>query len=221
MTASSTEIPMPVLPWEERYYPPLPDPPASEPREPTRLGPVALLEFRDSMHEDSVVYAATGAEIDLWLAQLDEAIDAGQIDPRPSWELQAENEAQRVAAIVLARLAPSIPPPVVGTETPADAARTAVRPDADAPDLLRARDVRMTSREWRGAIRRGELLASKIGREYKATRGDYEAYVAARRVAPSRPKSRTHRAEGDTASSAVDRALASGRLRAIPGGRKR
>lgn len=72
--------------------------------EPAPLSHAALLEFRDSLHEDSVVYAASGAEIDLWLAQLDEAIDVGEVDPRPSWEIAAAEERERLAEIVVAKM---------------------------------------------------------------------------------------------------------------------
>lgn len=86
---------------------------------------------------------------------------------------------------------------------------------ATAPELVRASDVGMTRREWRAAVRRGELRAQKIGREYAAKRADFDAYLAARRVEPELPKQRPRRAE--PAEAAVERALAAGQLRSVRG----
>ena len=52
-----------------------------------RLSPAALAEFRDLMHESSAFYNGTIEEIMQWDRQLAEAINAGEIDPRPSWEI--------------------------------------------------------------------------------------------------------------------------------------
>ncbi|MCE7894795.1 MAG: hypothetical protein DYH12_34675 [Sorangiineae bacterium PRO1] len=86
-------------------------------------------------------------------------------------------------------------------------------------ELVRARDVDMTQRAWRGAIRRGELVGRKIGREYMATRADYERYLAAKRVEPAaatKSATVTKHKNGNLASSLIDRALASGKLQLVP-----
>lgn len=77
--------------------------------------------------------------------------------------------------------------------------------------LLRAEDVGMTEREWRGAIHRGELRAAKIGRGYAATQADFDAFLAARLVCP-RPR-RARKRSLDPATATVERALAAGHLR--------
>lgn len=280
--------------------PEMPDwPPAitaasSQPAAPQLLSREALADFRDSLHEPSASYVGSSADIDAWLAQLDAAIDAGEIDGRPSWEIDANREAERVASLVLARLAPASPPPAVDTDTPAtrsappvarhrrrrraatpfppeqvpallaeldrraalpmspivfpdlpppltvravaelvlaelrpvqavaSAPESAPAPAATAPPatpLVRAPDAGITRREWRAAIHRGDLQAKKIGREYAATREDYDAYLAARQVAAKPARQRAKRV--DPATAAVDRALASGKLRVVRGGRHR
>ena len=54
-----------------------------------RLSPSALAEFRDLMHESSAFFDGTIEEIMQWDRQLADAINAGEIDPRPSWEIAA------------------------------------------------------------------------------------------------------------------------------------
>lgn len=84
--------------------------------------------------------------------------------------------------------------------------------------LLRAKDVGMSNREWLGAINRGELRATKVGRAYVATQADFDAFLAARQVVPRPRKPRARRI--DPATAAVERALAAGYLRPItPKGR--
>lgn len=84
--------------------------------------------------------------------------------------------------------------------------------------LLRAKDVGMSEGEWRGAIRRGELRATKVGRAYVATQADFDAFLAARQVVPRPRKPRARRI--DSATAAVERALATGYLRpSTPKGR--
>jgi hypothetical protein len=192
---------------------------AEAPAPPGRLGLQALLELRDLMHQPSAMFAASSAELDLWLRQLDEAIDSGEIDPRPSWELEAEREAQRVAKFVLAALEERGGVDVANV-TPT-VTRAAAESPAPLPPLVRARDVGMTQREWRAAVHRGELLARKVGREYKATRADFDAYLAARHVSSAPRVRKVNGKRADAASAAIDRALASGSLRVIPEGGRR
>lgn len=221
----------------------------------TLLSHEALTEFRDSLHEDSAWYVGSSADIDAWLKQLNEAIDSGAVDARPTWQIEQDEAAERVANLVVAKVMATLaaqPPQavqvandtavahdpevaerlattVVSTAAPTLAVRVAQPPGAaddgvaqdqgPLPGLVRAKDVGMSRREWRTAVRSGKLRASKIGREYKATRADYEAYLEAKRVEPSAPRQR--KGKSDSASAAVERALTAGRLRALPGGRKR
>lgn len=191
--------------------PPSAPAPAPQPVVPKPLCRQGLEEFRDSQHESSCLFAASIAEIDLWTRQLYDAIDSGQLDPRPSWEIHAAEDAQRVAALVIAELRATTKNALAEPK-----ARITFAPSAS-PELVRARDVRMTSREWRAAVHRGELRARKIGREYLATREDFDAYLVARQVAPKKSQPPVKRT--DPATAAVDRALASGKLRIVKGSR--
>lgn len=77
--------------------------------------------------------------------------------------------------------------------------------------LLRPEDVGMTEREWRNAIHRGELRATKVGRAYVATQADFAAFLAARQVVPRPRRPRSPRS--DPATATVERALVAGHLR--------
>lgn len=203
--------------------------------QPAVLGREALAEFRDLwIHQPSCTFAATIEQLMDWDEQLYQAIERGEVDRRASWEIEEDEAAQRVARLIAEKLAPlslttSSAPSDPDNDTDASAEP---KPNSDAGaralepaprvdvELVRAADVGMTSREWRGAIRRGELRASKVGRAYMVTRAAYEAFLEARRVATtSGPQRRTR--HGDPASAAVERALSAGRLRALPGRRNR
>ncbi len=131
-------------------------------------------------------------------------------------ELEPASPGQ-TASVIATVVAPSLAAQV---ERPApaanDTAEGGATDQAPLPELVRARDVSMTAREWRGAIKRGELRASKVGREFMATRADYESYLAAKRVSPSMTTNRARSAKKDPATAAIERALAAGRLQAIP-----
>lgn len=81
-------------------------PTSSPPAEHRPLDHAALLELRDLLHLPEFSVAAGLDEIDAWLQQLDIAIDRREIDPRPSWVLQEEAEADRLAAKVAEKLGP-------------------------------------------------------------------------------------------------------------------
>lgn len=67
-----------------------------------------LAEFRDQLHLPEFSVAASIAEIDVWLRQLDAAVDAGEIDPRPSWVIERDEEREAIAARVVELLATSL-----------------------------------------------------------------------------------------------------------------
>lgn len=184
------------------------------------LNHAELLEFRDCwIHQPSCTFAASIEELMTRDAQLHDAIKRGQVDTRASWQIAEDEAVQQVARLVTKKLAPLLEAKVIPSpETPNDLASASEGPRGSLHDLVRARDVGLTSRERRAAVRRGELRASKVGREYMATRADYDSYIAAKRVTPSERRARTNI---DPASAAVERALASGKLRAIPRRRKR
>lgn len=81
-----------------------PPAPAREQVAPRPLCRAGLEDLRDMLHSPSFTIAGGHEEIGLWLAQLDDAVVSGEIDPRPSWELAAETEAERVAEIVFEKL---------------------------------------------------------------------------------------------------------------------
>ena len=99
------------------------------------------------------------------------------------------------------------------------AARVAARmaaPPATASELVAVRASGVPLRTVRGAIRRGELTAVRLGRADYLRRADLEAWLG------SRPKSRRApepEAREPSADERIDALLDAGRLRALPGGR--
>jgi hypothetical protein len=71
----------------------------------SKLSLDALAEFRDLwVHTPSCVFAASIEELRAWDEQLYEAIQSGELDPRPSWEIQEAEAAARVAELVIERM---------------------------------------------------------------------------------------------------------------------
>lgn len=83
---------------------------------------------------------------------------------------------------------------------------------ARADDVLDARGSGLSVREFRAAIRRGELRASRVGRRYLVRRADLDAYLASRQV---KPRARQALKPKSAAAAAVDRAIARGELRVV------
>lgn len=94
-----------------------------------------------------------------------------------------------------------------------------VEPRPWLPELVGPGDVGATSREWRSAIASGQLKASRVGKRLLATREDFAAYVASRRVEPG-TRTRAPSAP-DEVTELVNQAVRSGQLRAVAGGRSR
>ena len=105
-------------------------------------------------------------------------------------------------------------------EAIANAVATRLRATRSADEWVGARDLGVSRRTWRAAVKRGELRAKLVGREYLARRGDAEAWLR------SRPDVRTAGAQqADTSpttdvDAAIAQLLEGGRLRALPGGGK-
>lgn len=95
------------------------------------------------------------------------------------------------------------------------ASEQAPAPVAATSDLLPLADCGVPVRTLRGAIRRGELRASKVGRSYFVQRDDLAAYVEARRVSPAPPQPRKLTA----AQRAIQAAQRAGTLRVVGGAR--
>jgi hypothetical protein len=101
-----------------------------------------------------------------------------------------------------------------------------------ADDIVAAQDSGLSPREFRAAIRRGELAGSKVGRRYVSTRAALSDYLARRRVEPKPyPERRREKpkpldcsqvsteAERD-AEQAIQRALKNGSLRLVGSNRR-
>lgn len=115
--------------------------------------------------------------------------------------LRAQAEALAAQANALSALADAI-------ERGPDVARP--------PSLVGPGDVGLTSREWRSAIASGQLRAARVGKRLLATREDFAAYLASRRVEPG------VRTGAPVELSDVDELIVeaqrNGQLRAIGGG---
>lgn len=92
-------------------------------------------------------------------------------------------------------------------------------PRADVLALVGPGDVGVTAREWRSAIASGQLRAARVGKRLLATREDFAAYLASRRVEPG-VRTRAP-VEPDEVTELVNQAVLSGQLRAVAGGRRR
>jgi len=88
-------------------------------------------------------------------------------------------------------------------------------PATAAAETLRLRDAGPPVRTLRAAIARGELAAMRVGREYRVRRGDLEAWLESRRVAPGRRERQPKKQSA--AERAVARARRAGSLRVVGG----
>jgi len=81
-------------------------------------------------------------------------------------------------------------------------------------DWITLKEARVSVRTLRAAIRRGDLAASKIGRNYRIRRADLDAWIASREIdIPAEERSSSE--EQSPAERAIARASAAGKLRAV------
>lgn len=73
-------------------------------------------------------------------------------------------------------------------------------------ETLSLRDCGVSVRTLRTAIKRGELPASKAGREYRIRRSDLDSWLAQKTVSPTQPVSHDN-ASGSAADRAIARAM--------------
>lgn len=88
-----------------------------------------------------------------------------------------------------------------------------LRPAVAGSSLLPLERCGVPVRTLRGAIRRGELVASKVGRGYVVASADLAAWLELRRVAP--PRKAEVAAPQTAAERAIERARRAGTLRAV------
>jgi hypothetical protein len=91
---------------------------------------------------------------------------------------------------------------------------------AAADDLLDARAAGLSAREFRAAVRRGELEASRVGRRYVCTRAALTYYLERKRVAATPDAAGAVTEPSSPAERAIARARATGSLRLVGGGRR-
>lgn len=88
---------------------------------------------------------------------------------------------------------------------------TAIQAPAD-DRLIGPRDAGVPARTWRAAIRRGELLGVRVGRQYLASRAAVDLWLGQCVVAPARL---TPTAASDNVDQEIGALLRAGKLRAI------
>ncbi len=93
-------------------------------------------------------------------------------------------------------------------------------PRPELPAMVGPADVGVTRSEWKSAIASGQLKASRVGKRLLATREDFAAYLASRRVEPG-VRTRAPVESPDEVTELVNQAVRSGQLRAVAGGRRR
>lgn len=110
-----------------------------------------------------------------------------------------------------------LPDELVERLADAVAARIGAKVSTSAPMLVGPRDLGVSSRTWRAAIKSGDLKAIKIGRELLASRENAQAWLAGLAVQQNpAPTPDVIPTEGDE----LDALLTAGTLRSIRGGKR-
>jgi len=120
-----------------------------------------------------------------------------------------------------------LPDTMIAAIADAVAARLGAPAATDGERLVGPRDVGVSPRSWRRAVREGALPAFRVGRTLLARRADVDRWLGGLAAAATLP------VEGDRCSISdrsdvgaagddeIDDLLAAGRLRVLPGGARR